>query len=118
MELILSPEANEYVSYIRTFHGIQVAMHSPEDFPDLSSPVLLQPGYEMKIFITPSVLTSDKNVIDIYLAQTSTYTFSINLHRTANSFVLEFQIKDLSESKRKCIFNDEAGSELFLRLSQ
>lgn len=64
LELILASEPNEYVSYYKTFYGIQIAIHSKEDYPDLSSPVLVQPGYDMKVLIRPSVLTSEENVID------------------------------------------------------
>lgn len=62
MELYLAPEENEYVSYVRDVYGVQVAIHPQEDFPDFRKPIYIQPGYDFKIFITPSVLNIDKTV--------------------------------------------------------
>lgn len=64
MDLLLAPEPEEYFSYTRSFHGILLAIHSQEDFPDMSNSIVLQPGYHVKSFITPYVLTSDEAVCD------------------------------------------------------
>lgn len=62
MDLLLSPEPNEYYSYTRSFYGIHVAIHAQEDYPDMSSSFIIQPGYHAKAFITPYVVSSDEAV--------------------------------------------------------
>lgn len=62
INLLLASEPDEYVSYVRAFYGIQVAIHGQEDYPDINNPILAQPGYDVKVFVTPSVLTSDQTV--------------------------------------------------------
>lgn len=62
LDLFLASEPNAYYSYSRPFYGIQVAIHPQEDFPDMKNPIIIQPGYDIKVFITPSVLISDPAV--------------------------------------------------------
>lgn len=62
LDLFLSPDPKEYYSYTRPFYGIQVAIHQQEDYPDMKSHILVQPGYDVKVLITPSVLISDQAV--------------------------------------------------------
>lgn len=66
IELFLAPEPNEYYSYIRPFYGIQVAIHPQDDYPDMKNPILVQPGYDVKVFVTPSVLISDQAVCSFF----------------------------------------------------
>lgn len=60
--MILAPEPNEYVSYHRTFYGIQVVLHNPDDFPEVNTPIIVQPDYDIKILIEPTILISDQTV--------------------------------------------------------
>lgn len=62
LDLFLASDPKSYYSYIRPFYGIQVAIHPQEDYPHMKNNILVQPGYDVKVFITPSVLTSDHAV--------------------------------------------------------
>lgn len=62
LDVILSPEPNEYISYHRTFYGIQVVVHNSDDFPVADSPIIVQPNYDMKILIEPTILISNPMV--------------------------------------------------------
>lgn len=77
LDVILAAQPDGYISYHRTFYGIQVALHSPDDFPVVYNPLIVQPNYDMSILVEPTVLLSDR------------------------------QIKDLPVSRRKCAFLDE-----------
>lgn len=61
LTVILSPDANEYVSYSQAIYGIDVAIHNRESF-DTGNFFTVQPGYIYEIFVSPSVLMSDENV--------------------------------------------------------
>lgn len=62
LSVILASEPDEYVSYHRTFYGIQVALHNPDDFPVVNSPLIVQANYDMNILVEPTVLLSDQKV--------------------------------------------------------
>lgn len=62
LELTLWAEPNEYVSHLRNFYGIAMDIHHSGNFPDLKKPVYLQPGYDFRVYVTPSIVTSDKEV--------------------------------------------------------
>lgn len=62
LELTLWPEPDEYVSYIRNYYGIAMDIHHPEDYPEMKKPLYLQPGYDFRVYVTPSIVTSDKDV--------------------------------------------------------
>lgn len=97
MDLLLAPEPEEYFSYTRSFHGILLAIHSQEDFPDMSNSIVLQPGYHVKSFITPNVLTSDEAVCDMIDMICLDLFIKVRL----------FQVRSLPLSQRKCLFDDE-----------
>lgn len=62
LSVILATEPDEYISYHRTFYGIQVALHNPDDFPVVNSPLIVQTNYDMNILVEPTVLLSDQKV--------------------------------------------------------
>lgn len=62
--MILAAQPDEYISYHRTFYGIQVALHNPDDFPVIANPLIVQPNYDMSILVEPTVLISDRKVSD------------------------------------------------------
>lgn len=62
LDVILAPEPDQYVSYYRTFYGIQVAIHNPDDFPVVNSPLIVQANYDITILVEPTVLLSDPMV--------------------------------------------------------
>lgn len=62
LDVILAPEPDEYFSYHRTIYGIQVTLHNPDDFPEVNNPMIVQPDYDIKILIEPTILISDQMV--------------------------------------------------------
>lgn len=64
LDVILAAQPDEYISYHRTFYGIQVALHNPDDFPVIANPLIVQPNYDMSILVEPTVLISDRKVSD------------------------------------------------------
>lgn len=56
------PEMSEYVAYTRDFYGVQVGIHPSDEFANLDNLAMAQPGYDVKITLTPSVLVADPNV--------------------------------------------------------
>lgn len=58
----LNPEPDKYFSYTRSYYGIYVAIHDQDDYPDMSSSIVAQPGYNVKSLITPYVISSDEAV--------------------------------------------------------
>lgn len=100
LDLFLSPEPNEYVSYVKPYYGIQIAIHAQEDYPDMKNAVIVQPGYDVKIFITPSILISDEAVCGPSDSINTYYRFF-----KIKSF--KFQVRHLTLNHRKCLFEDE-----------
>lgn len=108
MNLLIAPEPNEYFSYIRSFYGVQVGIHAQNAYPDINNPIIVQPGYHAKAFITPYVVTSDEAVCSFYcFAYSNQHLFWYFIEfRVSNSF---FQIRRLPLSQRQCIFGDEVN---------
>lgn len=82
LDLLLSSEPEAYVSHARSFYGIQVAVHASEDFLDRSSVIIAQPGFDIRISITPTVF--DTNPL----------------------------VRNLPIKKRNCFFDDEVIDHL------
>lgn len=62
LDLLLSPDADDYISYVRSFVGIQISIHGQEEYSDNRNLIIAIPGYDYRLFITPSILTSDESV--------------------------------------------------------
>lgn len=62
LNVLIVPEADKYTSVVRTFQGVHVAVHHVKEIADLSNLVAGQPGYDVKIIVTPSTLTADPEV--------------------------------------------------------
>lgn len=60
--VVMTPEINKYISYTQSFFGVHVGIHAPDEFADFDNLVVAQPGYDLKIMLTPSVLVSDPDV--------------------------------------------------------
>ena len=76
--LMIDVGKNHYVSYVRAFYGIQILVHEPNDFPETSlTTVVGQPGSDVILFVTPSIIASDPAV------------------------------RSLEVTRRNCLFNDE-----------
>lgn len=111
MDLLIAPEPNEYFSYIRSFYGVQVGIHAQNAYPDINNPIIVQPGYHAKAFITPYVVTSDEAVCSFYCFAYSNQHFSlvISLNFEIRILFFFFQIRRLPLSQRQCIFGDEVN---------
>lgn len=62
LNVLIDPEVDHYISYVRSFQGVQIAIHHCKELTDLSNLVVGQPSYDVKIIVMPSVLTSDMEV--------------------------------------------------------
>lgn len=62
LDLILSPDANDYISYIRSFVGTQISIHGQDEYSDNRNVIIALAGYDYKLFITPTVVHSDQSV--------------------------------------------------------
>lgn len=62
LEIALWPEPEEYFSYLWSFYGIVIDIHQYSKYPEFRNIIQIQPGYDMRIFVTPSVVTTEKNV--------------------------------------------------------
>lgn len=57
---------NYYMSYTRSFYGVSVLIHGPEDYPQASvTTVVGQPGCDLTISVTPSIITSSAEIRNI-----------------------------------------------------
>lgn len=65
--MLIDTEPYEYVTCFHSFFGIQVAIHPTDDYPNIKNPIFVQPSHSAKIFITPSVVTTDEAVRTISL---------------------------------------------------
>lgn len=61
--MLVTPEPNEYYSFVRPYYGVQVAIHGQNIFPDFNKPITVQPGYNIRVFFQPYVLTTDEAVV-------------------------------------------------------
>lgn len=75
------------MSFVRAFYGIQVAIHGQEDYPDINNPILAQPGYDVKVFVTPSVLTSDQIVCFLWNFKHNTLIVFMNVFILSMKFL-------------------------------
>lgn len=69
MFLLIDAEPQEYYSFIRSYYGIQVEIHARDDYPEMSNPIIVQPGYSARVLISPSVVNTDENVRRLPLSQ-------------------------------------------------
>lgn len=61
---------SQYVAYTRSYYGISVLIHSPEDYPQASSTTTVaQPGCDVMLAIIPSVVVSEPDVRSLTLKQ-------------------------------------------------
>lgn len=65
LDLLLSPEANDYVSYYESFYGISTSIQPQDDFPDAGHFFSLVSGYNVDIYLTPTVIKSDNSLRSI-----------------------------------------------------
>lgn len=56
------PEPDHYFSYMWSFYGIVIDIHSYNNYPDFQNIIRIQPGYDLRIYVIPSVLTTDEAV--------------------------------------------------------
>lgn len=76
-----------YVAYSKSFYGAYVLIHGPEDYPQASvTTVVGQPGCDLAIAVTPSVVVSEPS------------------------------IRDLPQKKRNCLFDDEVCMCLYVMI--
>lgn len=66
---MLSPDADDYVSFFKSFYAIDMAIHSRESFADSGSFFALLPGYSVNVYLTPSVVISDEIVRSLPVSQ-------------------------------------------------
>lgn len=69
LDLLLSPDANDYVSYHESYYGIEASIHNRHDFPDSGHFFSLLPGYNVDIYLTPTVIKSDDSVRSLDVSQ-------------------------------------------------
>lgn len=69
LEVVLSPDADDYVSFFKSFYAIDIAIHSRESFADPGSFFALLPGYNVNVYLTPSVVISDEIVRSLPVSQ-------------------------------------------------
>lgn len=65
LDILLSPDIDEYVSPIRPYEGIQISLHHPLEFPDSKHLIVIEPGFDYRFFVTPYVLSADEEVIAV-----------------------------------------------------
>lgn len=70
LEVLLRVSMAHYVAYTRSYYGISVLIHSPEDYPQASATTTVaQPGCEATLAIIPSVVVSEPTVRTLALKQ-------------------------------------------------
>lgn len=70
LEVLLDVSTAQYVAYSRSYYGVNVLIHSPEDYPQASATTTVaQPGCEVILAIIPSVVVSEPTVRSLALAQ-------------------------------------------------
>lgn len=70
LEVLLRVSTAQYVAYSRSYYGINVLIHSPEDYPQASATTtVVQPGYDVILAIIPSVVVSTPDVRSLALEQ-------------------------------------------------
>lgn len=63
LEAMIGVSKNDYYSYIQTFYGVSVYVHSFDSFPQPADKVLTaQPGTDVQIAVMPTVLVSSNNI--------------------------------------------------------
>lgn len=70
LEVLLRVSTSQYVAYTRSYYGISVLIHSPEDYPQASATTTVaQPGCDVILAIIPSVVVSEPAVRTLALKQ-------------------------------------------------
>lgn len=75
------PEPEEYFSYLWSFYGIVIDVHTYDKYPEFKSIIQIQPGYDMRIFVTPSVVQTEERVCNFNFSFVhGIQTFSNQIH--------------------------------------
>lgn len=76
LNLMIDVSRENYMAYVRSYHGVQIIIHGPTDFPETSiSKAISQPGYENVVTIKPSVVVSDPDIRSLKLEQRGCFFF-------------------------------------------
>lgn len=82
LDLLLWPDGDNYVSYHNPHYGVDMTFHDLSEFADSGHFFSVLPGYNVDIYLTPTVVISDE------------------------------QIRSLPPKKRNCLFSDEVTTNL------
>lgn len=70
LEVLLRVSMSQYVAYTRSYYGVSVLIHSPEDYPQASATTTVaQPGCDVILAIIPSVVVSEPTVRTLAIKQ-------------------------------------------------
>lgn len=59
LEIAMWPEPEEYFSYLWSFYGIVIDIHLFEKYPEFKNIIQIQPGYDMRVFVTPTAVRTE-----------------------------------------------------------
>ncbi|XP_049825892.1 sodium channel protein Nach-like [Aethina tumida] len=63
LKVSLNIDEDQYVSPIKPYHGLEVAIHEPYQFPDMVfASTTLSPGYKIALPMDPTVFSSDEDI--------------------------------------------------------
>ncbi|KAJ6642565.1 Pickpocket protein 28 [Pseudolycoriella hygida] len=131
LEVLLHVSVAQYVAYTRSYYGISVLIHSPEDYPQASATTTIaQPGCDVILAIIPSVVVSEPSVRTLALKQrncffqdekklrtTEKYSFQSCITECAVDTIVkqcgclpfyysEIHLKDFAGKTRQCNLQD------------
>lgn len=74
METLIRVASDDYMSYAKAYYGASILIHGPEDFPQGSDKITTgQPGTDVTIGVTPSVVVSEDIVRSLPLRKRQCY---------------------------------------------
>lgn len=74
MEVLVNIDPDQYMAYTKTYHGVSILIHSPDEYPQNAvAKAIGQIGTDVTINVVPSVIVTEESVRALSLAQRNCY---------------------------------------------
>lgn len=63
LDVLLSPSQDQFDPYLKLDYGIKVSIHRQEEYSDINNLITVKPGYDLRIFVSPHMISSGQSVV-------------------------------------------------------
>lgn len=102
LTVLLDVGQEGYLSVSRDYYGIEIVVHDPQEMPPTTVSAVVQPGQDLSLSVSPSVVVSVPDIRDLPISQRMCYFEDERKLRTSDKYSFE---TCLSECKVDTVLN-------------